>query len=384
MHTYFVSANEQITPSTLLLTLKKKPSLQPFLFQPGQYAAISFKRYGRPTAARCFSIVSSPTDQDVLQFSMRTKGRYTKALTTLHEGDKVKIRGAFGGFVFDADRDTDTVLFAGGIGITPFMSMIRYAAEIHLTSPIVLVFSCQNQDDVPFADELKILEARNPHFQTVFVIGQGPTDKFTGYNIKTGRITPELIDYVSAGSYKSKSFFICGPPPFMNAINKALKDKKTPAGNIMTEAFSQGPNRQTGKIRSWPFNMYALGAVGVVLGSFVVMVSDLLDILPPFSQLGSSSAIDLSNLTNTRQNDLDKLVNALPVLSTSAPVTDAVTQAARQSSSSAQTPTSTNTNTATKTSTPTPVVTTPAPVATPAPAYVPKCTTTQSGVTTCV
>jgi len=66
MHKFYVSGNQPLTPTTLLLTLKKDPSTKPFSFQPGQYASLSFKKRGRPTPTRCFSIVNSPTDQSVL------------------------------------------------------------------------------------------------------------------------------------------------------------------------------------------------------------------------------------------------------------------------------------------------------------------------------
>lgn len=374
MHKYVVSNNRLITPSTLLLSLKKDPASKPFSFQPGQYAAISFKRHGRPTPARCFSIVSSPTDQDILQFSMRTKGHFTKALASVVEGDEVIVRGAFGGFVFDATRDTEAVLLAGGIGITPFMSMIQYATATHLPNDLTLVFSCQTQDDVPFAEELKVLEKSNPHFKTVFVIGEGQTDKFAGQAVASGHITPEIIDYAVVSTYSNKSFFICGPPPFMNAMTKVLKTKGVPANRIMTEAFSQGPNRQTGKIRSWPLNVYALGAVGIALSSFAIMVGDLLDTLPPSSFIGPT-AVAASTLASSRQTNLDQLVNALSVLPITAPATIAVNAAMQQSN----TPTNTPTNTPNIVIKPTPVANTP-PYVAPAP----KCTTTQSGVTTCV
>lgn len=370
MHKYYVTSNQLLTPTTLLLTLTRKPGTKPFFFQSGQYAAISFRRGGRPSPARCFSIVSSPTNQDTLQFSMRIKGHFTKALAGLQVGAKVKVRGPFGGFVFDTRHDLNTVMLGGGIGITPLMSMIRYATSSGLTNNITLIYSCQNQDDVPFVDQLKVLASQNPHFKVVFMISQGPIDKFAGQYAFTGRITPEIINQTVGGSFLGKSFLICGPPPFMNGMSKILHDKDVPNNRIMTEAFSQGPNRQTGKVRSWPLNMYVLSGVGVALGSFVVMVSDLLKTLPPSSILASSNITTASSLTNSRQNDLDQLVNNLPTVANAAPATSAATSALQQTGT---TPTTTTTLTATV-----PTVITPTPVPTL------KCTTTQSGTRICV
>lgn len=382
MHEYLVSSNVQLTPSTLLLTLKKDgSSTKVFSFQPGQYAAISFHHRGRPTPARCFSVVSSPSQQSILQFSMRTKGRFTTGLTGLKAGDKVRVRGPFGGFVIDSDRDKDVILLAGGIGITPFMSIIRYASEANLTSNITLVFGCKNQDDVPFSEELINLEKQNPRFRVIFVIGRGPTDKFNGQKVAIGRITTEIIDKVAANNYPQKSFFICGPALFMKGMTNILKSKHVHGSRIMSEAFSQGPNRQTGKIRSWPFNVYVLSACGVALGSFIVMISDLLKTLPPSSILSASSTAKLASLTNSRQTDLDELVNGLPEVASTAPTTDAVNQALQQENlmATASTPTTPPSSTSQ-----TSMSVTPTPSTTPPAKSTPKCTTTQSGVKTCI
>ncbi|USN96068.1 MAG: hypothetical protein H6797_03245 [Candidatus Nomurabacteria bacterium] len=391
IHKYVVEDAEQITASTLLLSLKSKDKF-PFTFQPGQYAAISFSHNFRPTPARCFSIVSSPTQQETLQFSMRTRGRFTTALSKVKKGDIVKVRGPFGGFVFDAERDKDVVLLAGGIGITPFMSMVRFASTIHADCDIVLVYSCASQDDVPFRSELIKMQDQNPRLKVVFVIGHGPVDKFEKQEVKSGRITPELLDEVTGHHYGDKTFFLCGPPPFINAAISTLRAKDVSRSQIMTEAFSQGSRRQTGQIRSWPYNMYALSAVGLSLGSVVVMASDLLKSMPSSSLLDNNTT-EGSTLTNGRQQDLDKLVNQLPALDSHLPVSKAVSEAlAKVAAAESQIKANSSTGTVSQTgsstqgaSAPTtqstPVVNT-TPTAT-APQPTPICTTTPSGVTTC-
>ena len=372
MQKYSVTSSQSLTPTTLLLTLKKTNFDRPFSYQPGQYAAISFYRKHRPTAARCFSIVSSPTDQGILQFSMRTKGRFTRALKDLKQGDIVTVRGPFGGFVFESDLEPNVVLLAGGIGITPFMSMMSYATATLSASRITLVFSCATQDDIPFVDELLALEHQNPNLNVFFTVGNGPIDRLDKAKTFSGRITPDIIKQVTGDSLTNPTYFICGPNPFMKAMTKSLASQGVPQGQLLTEAFSQGPNRQTGKISSWPLNIYFLGGVGMVLGSFIVMMSDLFKTLPPSSIINASKNVTASNATNSRQKDLDTLVNNLPDVTSAAPASPGAQAAA--------TTTTTPTPTSGQTTTPTPVrsVPTPTPVATP------KCTTTASGVTTCV
>jgi ferredoxin-NADP reductase len=394
MYKYVVDNVTNITVSTLLVSLKQQEGERLLSFQPGQYAAISAYRGIRPTPARCFSIVNSPTQQGQLQFSMRVKGSFTRAIAGLKAGDMVDVRGPFGGFVLDLATEEKMVFMAGGIGITPFMSMASYANDVKSPKSITLFYSCQSQDDIPFFDDLKRLQQENHNFKVVYVIGTGAVDKLGGQTVSLGRITPELLSTVLSNTFIGTTFFICGPPPFMNGMMKTLKSKGVLRSRMITEAFAQGPHRQTGKMRSWPNNIYVLSAVGVVLGSLVVMVSDLLKTLP-LSSLASNSVVVKSQLTNSRQQDLDQLVNNLPTEANSAPESDgarsaqqaaAAAAAAVASGATASLPKATIATPRTSVTpvTPTsPVVTTPTP--TPAPAPKPKtCTTTQSGVTTCV
>ena len=367
MYKYVVSDNHKITSTTLLLTLKKDHLTKPFYFQPGQYASISFKNKGRPSPVRCFSIVNSPHDQNKLQFSIRILGNYTKAVANLKVGDTVNVMGPFGGFIIDQDQDQDIVMIAGGIGIAPLISIIHYVSNIKLPNKINLIYSCKNQDDVPFIEQLMDLSDSNPNFKLDFVISDGPTDKLLNYKVEKGRITSQIVKNIIGNSLESKKFLICGPPHFMKAMTKNIIDLGADKRSIITEAFNGGPNGQPGNIRSWPFNIYVFGVVGVVLASFAVSLSDLLSNLPNSVLLGTSSLVDSSNSTNSRQNELDNLVNGLPSVTTTIPASPAAIEATGQSSN----PSSGTTNTAPTT----PVV---------QPKTTPKCTTSQSGVTTCI
>jgi ferredoxin-NADP reductase len=243
MHKYIVKSADQITDTTLLLNLEQKSGKRQFIYQPGQYAAISFYNRGRPTPARCFSIVSSPTDRGKLQFSMRTKGHFTKTMAHLKPGDLVKVRGPYGGFVLDIATSNDVVFLAGGIGITPFMSMVSYTANIQASTKITLFYSCQTQDDVPFLDKLRGFEQQNPNLRVTFVVGNGVTDKLAGLSVVSGHLTPEVIDTILNRSYDNRTFYVCGPPPYMDAMARTLRLKGVSEGDIITEAFVQASSQ---------------------------------------------------------------------------------------------------------------------------------------------
>lgn len=311
MINYLVEESTKITPSTLLLTLKRDDIERPLSFQPGQYAAISFMHKNKRSAARCFSIVSAPTDQDILQFSMRVRGHFTNALSKLEKDDIVSVVGPFGGFVLDVAKDTDVVFLAGGIGITPFMSMVRHMAKLNSDNKVTLLYTAQSQDDVAFSDELLKIHEQHPNLKPVFVIKNGPTDKFPAANVTTGSLNEALLDRATNNDYSKQKFFICGPPGFMKAMAATIQKKGVPRQRILTEAFTQSSPKQTSILRSWPSNAYALGVVGVVLGSFIVMVNDLLRTLPSTTADAPTKNAPFL-LTNVRQKQLDQLVNTIP------------------------------------------------------------------------
>ena len=396
MHRYRVMSCEQATPTTLLLTLEKDPDdTRPISFHPGQYAAISTHR-GRPSVARCFSIVSSPTDDTRLQFSMRTAGKYTTRLKRLQPGDEVDVRGPFGGFVIDPMRDTQAVLLAGGIGITPFMSMLRYARDTNSTTPMALFYGVASQDDVPFLDELKQLAKTNPHLQITVVVAQGETDKIAPLSVKTGFVSADLIREQATPS-PDATYFLCGPPPFMNALLKSLRASGVNNDRLITEAFSQGPHRQTGRVASWPQNMYVMTGLGLALGTLVVAVSDVFKTLPKVQFANGDTLNQPLSTGNIRDQELDALINktapdlngddspgaraakqaAMTATSTTSPVASAPTQTTKTAPT---TNSSSSTNTTVTPTTPS----TPPTTTTPTPPPQPVCTTSQSGVKTCV
>ena len=311
MYKYEVQNNQPLTPTTQLLTLKRSEQGQQLSFQPGQYVAVSFYRKGRPTPARCFSMVNSPSEPGILQICPRIKGRFTSTVTKLKPGDKAVVRGPFGGFVIDDEIHKEVVLIAGGIGIAPFISMIRHAVQLKTATKITLIYSCQIQDDVPFAQELKKLENIHPNLKVFYLITAGRVDRFKNSRVAIGRATPKFLTK-NSGDLSKKTFFICGPPGFMKAVEAMLAQINIPPERVLTEAFSQGPNRQTGKLRSWPYNVYVLTSLGVVTGSFIVMASDLLHNLPLLKTTKPSAPVVSSALGNSRQKDVDDAVNDLP------------------------------------------------------------------------
>jgi ferredoxin-NADP reductase len=306
MYDYEVTQNRYISPTVTELTMRATRSGQGLTFDAGQYVSVSFRRRSRPTPARCFSITSSSTDPDVLQVAVRVGGDFTQALAELAPGAQVKVRGAFGDFILYDDYDS-LALLAGGIGITPFMSMLRYATAIKWQKNITLLYSCQTQDDVPFARELLALEQQNPYLRVVFIIGRGDTSKLASPNIVSGRLSPGLIRQVTGNRASQFGYYICGPKGFMKAAGQHLAKQAVPKDQILTEAFSQSKTSFLASFKGRSINSVSYGltasAMLVLAGAF--MMTDLLKTIPRASAATQSSAATSSVLPSASSQPSD-------------------------------------------------------------------------------
>lgn len=396
MHRYVVLRATRVTSSVLVLDLQLAEGERTLAFEPGQYAAISFHRRGRPTAARCFSVASSPTEQGRLQFGIRLAGHFTQSLAAIQPGAMVTVRGPFGRFILRTDVYREVVLCAGGIGITPLLSMVRYASAIQASVNVTLIYSIRGQTDAPFLTELRELASRNPRLKLIFVCGDGPSDQLAPFPVFTGRVSADVLKMADPSA--QSTYFLCGPPPFMKAVTGLLTQRGIAKSDILSEAFSQGSMRQTSRRWSWPVNMYAMGAVGTITASMGVLATDILKTLPAslMPEILSSTSSPAAGQTSQRQQDLDALVNTLPAPVAVAATSPALAQAEALAiaTTPAPAPAATVQPTTTKTSasraptvsapaaTAAPIKINPTPVL-PAPTPVPVCTTTQSGVTQC-
>lgn len=310
MYKYLVVSNKQVSPGIIGLTLRKNSS-KPFSFVAGQYATINFYKNGRPTRVKCFSIASSPGNPDTIQFGIRIGGKFTQSLQKLQPDDIIDVRGPFGSFILPSDTNK-AVFLAGGIGITPFLSMARHAAESKQNTKISLLYSCRTDIDAAFAEEIIELTKTNPNFSVKFVLSDNNGGSIDSQFVESGRITPELIDKASGYDYKNNNYFICGPPGFMAGMTQVLHTKKVSNQQIITEAFNQVAKDKSEPNRGWPTNVYIASALGLAMVSLAVMMLDLAKTLPPQDLIEEINGVEKVSTTNLRQKDLNKLVNELP------------------------------------------------------------------------
>ena len=213
----------------------------PFTHTAGQYLNLALTIDGK-RVNRSYTIASPPTRTAYCEISVkRTADGYGShhLHDTWREGQRVKVSAPAGKFVFagSAMEPRRVVFIAGGIGITPMMSVIRSLTDRGWPGEMYLLFSVRSVRDFVFRDELDYLRARFPTLHTRVLVSRDPETPWAG---PRGQITREVIaDFVP--NLKSGPVLLCGPDPMMSAMRTILVGMGVPDEDVLQEAFVSRP-----------------------------------------------------------------------------------------------------------------------------------------------
>lgn len=201
-------------------------------FRPGQHVSLAlYNRRGGTGLRHHFSIASSP-DDECIRLGIKILGNFTQELARKKEGDTIALYGPFGDFIFDEHEMRDVVFIAGGIGITPFMSALRYAAARRLPHQLTLLYSNRTVDGTMFLDEIKDLAKKNHNFKPYFTV----TSEIAPRGFEHGALCQATMQKFIT-NFSKKHYFICGPAAFMEAMADCLKSCGVPENRIRREFF---------------------------------------------------------------------------------------------------------------------------------------------------
>ena len=206
-------------------------------FRPGQFLKFNWAIDGK-TLPRCYSICSSPSQTGYIEITPKqTASGYVSGFLNQKAsiGLTVEVSEPAGQFYFDETQHQRIVLIAGGSGITPFMSMLRYIDDRCLSTEVTLLYFVRTSKDIIFETELKSLQARLPRLHVATVLSQ-PDSRWVGL---TGHLTQDLIE-INVEDVTSSTFFICGPPGMMKAAREVLEAMKVSSARIKQENFGAG------------------------------------------------------------------------------------------------------------------------------------------------
>jgi predicted ferric reductase len=215
---------------TLVMAPDGHPGLR---FSPGQFAWLTlwgspFKITGHP-----FSLSSSAAIPDGrVEMSIRNLGDFTGAIHGVPVGKRVYLDGPYGAFTIGNPADMH-VLVAGGIGITPMMSMIRTLADRGDGRPVILLYGSKDWESITFREDLEALERRLD--LTIVHVLENPPAGWTG---ERGFTTAEVFKRHLPPPHADHEYFICGPDVMMDAIEEALKELGVPLSKYHSERYS--------------------------------------------------------------------------------------------------------------------------------------------------
>lgn len=218
-----------LTQCSFRLTPCDGRPLPPFL--PGQY--LTFELPAGPEGrllTRCYSI-SQPPDPDGYRVTVKRAGAVSGHWhDQIHTGDVIRLRAPAGRFVIDAETEVPAVFIAGGIGITPLLSMLLWSLEAQPSRRLYLYYAVRDEASLAFAPLLERLAALHPHFHLHLLCGTEAPGREAGA-VNAERLAALLPP---AGRH---IFYLCGPTGMMVALETVLAGAGVAAGDIRQEAF---------------------------------------------------------------------------------------------------------------------------------------------------
>ena len=185
---------------------------------------------------RSFSIASAPHEETLMVATRMRDTAFKRVLKTMSFGTAVKIEGPSGDLILQNEVTRTVVFLAGGIGITPFRSIVHWAAKEKLPNRIVLFYSNRRPEDAPFFAELQGLEGDNPKYQLIASMTE-MKKSHRPWNGETGLIDQEMLGRYLKGA-ASPIYYIAGPPAMVKGLHEMLNKAGMNDDDIRAEEFA--------------------------------------------------------------------------------------------------------------------------------------------------
>lgn len=202
-------------------------------FEPGQFGWVYVDRSPFAVTAHPFSFSSSAEVEGSVQMTIKALGDFTSTVPDIEPGARAYLDGPHGVFTPDRNEGPGFVLIAGGVGITPMISIARTMADRDDRRPVTLFYASRTEDDITFDAELDALAARMD-LTLVHVISE-PGPDWSG---ERGFINAELLARHLPLRFQRMPHFLCGPGPMLDAVESALTGLGLPARHLHTERFN--------------------------------------------------------------------------------------------------------------------------------------------------
>ncbi|EKD62503.1 MAG: hypothetical protein ACD_52C00142G0008 [uncultured bacterium] len=214
-------------------------------YAPGQYFYITLPTLLYPDnrgATRHFTLSSSPTDGKTLRITtkIRQESGFKRSLDELKIGSTVEGKGPNGIFFLDREMTRPQMFIAGGIGITPFRSIIKFATDKEFSTPIYLVYANSTPEEIIFRNDIENWEQKNSNLKVKITITQPEAGQEKWRGLK-GRIDQVLLSKLITDwqlKISAVTFWLVGPPQMVDAVEHVLTLMKVSSDAIKIEKFT--------------------------------------------------------------------------------------------------------------------------------------------------
>jgi len=186
---------------------------------------------------RTFTIASSPFEDHLMIATRMRDTAFKRTLRKARPGLEVNMKGPDGSLILRANATRPVVFLTGGIGITPFLSIIRQALKDKLQREIYLIDSNRRPQDAPFLKLLNDLAAEHPHFHFIPTMTKVKKTSHRTWTGETGKVDAAMLSRHRPYGIKP-IYYIAGPPKMVAAMHKLLLAAKVKKNDIRSEDFS--------------------------------------------------------------------------------------------------------------------------------------------------
>ena len=205
-------------------------------FQPGQFLHLALDRYdpsGPWPESRVFSIASAPSSTERLRLTYAVKGAFTARLEReLVLGREVWLKLPFGSFRVTCDGASETVLVAGGTGVTPFVAFLEQLALQADPAPVTLFYGARSRRHLVYEPLVRACRSRAPGFRGWMVVEEGDVEGVEG--LQRGRLNLAAILSAVAAPTTAR-FYLSGPPAMIASFKAGLVQQGVPGPQVITD-----------------------------------------------------------------------------------------------------------------------------------------------------
>jgi ferredoxin-NADP reductase len=227
---------EEVAEGTMAFYFEKPSGFQ---FKPGQFANLTLLNPLETDAegnVRTFSIASAPVEVELMFATRMRDTAFKRVLKALPLGTEIKLDGPFCSFTLHSDSSRPGVFLAGGIGITPFRSMILHASRSLLLHRLQLFYSNGRPEDAAFLHELEGIAKGNARYSFIGTMTQLEKSK-QKWEGRAGFIDQQMLSE-GIDDLKGSICYVAGPPTMVSATGRALTDLGISEDNIRSEEFA--------------------------------------------------------------------------------------------------------------------------------------------------